>query len=71
MIHKEDQLNQLLNLQEYLRIKQAAAFMGVHVDTLRRWERRGLIKPIRNPMNVYRLYKQEDLSRILIEVRNG
>ncbi|WP_374028999.1 helix-turn-helix domain-containing protein [Bdellovibrio bacteriovorus] len=56
-------MNQIINLQEYLRIKEASKLLGVHPDTLRRWEDKGLIKPMRHPMNRYRLYKREELSR--------
>ena len=37
------------NLQEYLTIRQAAAYVGVAPNTLRNWGRDGKIKERRNP----------------------
>jgi len=52
-------------LSEYLTIKEASEFIGVHKDTLRRWERLNKIRSHRNPINNYRLYKRADLDKIL------
>jgi DNA (cytosine-5)-methyltransferase 1 len=56
---------EIIKLSEYFTIKEASEFIGVSKDTLRRWESKGKIKSIRNPMNRYRLYKQEDLKNLL------
>ncbi|MFO0914387.1 MAG: helix-turn-helix domain-containing protein [Pirellulales bacterium] len=53
------------NLQQYLTIKQAATYLGVAPNTLRNWGTNGKIKEHRNPLNGYRLYRQEDLDRLL------
>jgi hypothetical protein len=52
-------------LSEYFNIKEASEFLGVHKDTLRRWEKLEKLKSLRNPMNNYRLYKIKDLEQIL------
>ena len=52
-------------LDGYLRIKEAAEFLGVSPNTLRNWGRDGKISEHRHPMNNYRLYKTADLDRIL------
>ena len=46
-------------------IKQASKYLGVSPNTLREWEKQGKVKPFRNPMNKYRLYKKIDLDKIL------
>lgn len=53
------------NLQPYLRIKEAAEFVGVSQGTLRTWGRDGKIATLRNPFNGYRLYRRADLAALL------
>lgn len=55
-------------LKDYLRIKQAAEFLGVAQNTLRAWGHSGRIPEQRHPINGYRLYRQEDLERLLLAV---
>ena len=57
------------NLDSYLKIRKAAAFLGVHPDTLRRWEAANKLVSYRHPLNRYRLYRQQDLNRILAKVQ--
>jgi len=49
---------------ELLTIAQAAKKLGVHANSLRNYEKRGLIKPARLPSG-QRRYSMEDLSRVL------
>ncbi len=53
---------------EYMRIKEAAEFLGVTPNTLRNWEKEDKIKVYRNPQNSYRLYKKEDLEQLLNKI---
>lgn len=55
----------LMKLTDYFRIKEAARFVGVTPNTLRKWEREGKIAVYRNPQNKYRLYRKEDLEQFL------
>jgi DNA-binding transcriptional MerR regulator len=48
------------------RIQDAAANLQVTVEQLRNWERNGLLTVPRDPMNRYRLYGSEELSRARI-----
>ena len=52
-------------LDEYLQIKEAAAYLGVCRKTLRNWEASGKIAVHRHPINNYRLFKVGDLDRLL------
>ena len=54
-------------LDGYLRIKEAAEFLGVAANTLRNWGRDGRIPEYRHPVNNYRLYDEKDLERLLKE----
>jgi MerR family copper efflux transcriptional regulator len=60
-------------LNGYLTVKEAAAYLGVAPATLRNWDRAGKLTPCRHPVNSYRLYRKEDLERILLqaEVKDG
>lgn len=49
---------------ELLSISQAAKKLGVHPNSLRNWEKQGLIKPVRLPGG-QRRYSMEDLNRVL------
>lgn len=52
-------------LGEYLRIKEAAKYLGVCQNTLRNWEAAGKIPVHRHALNNYRLFKVSDLDRLL------
>jgi DNA-binding transcriptional MerR regulator len=61
----------VLNIQDYLKIKAAAAFLGVSVNTLRNWERAGKLATYRHPINSYRLYKKSDLEGLLAAIQRS
>ena len=61
----------MTNLQHYLRIKQAAEFIGVSESTLRNWGRNGKITTYRHPISRYRLYKKADLEGLLKEIERS
>lgn len=52
-------------LDGYLRIKEAAEYLGVSPNTLRNWGRAEKVTEHRHPVNNYRLYKKTDLDRLL------
>jgi MerR family transcriptional regulator, copper efflux regulator len=58
-----------MNLQDYLRIGDAAAFLGVSVNTLRNWERAEKLVAYRHPINGHRLYRKSDLEAVLAAVQ--
>jgi excisionase family DNA binding protein len=55
-------------ISDFLKIKQAAEYIGVPVTTLRDWDRTGKLKAVRHPVNGYRLYQRSELERILEEI---
>ena len=55
-------------LDGYLRIREAAAFLGVSPNTLRNWGREDKITEFRHPVNNYRLYRRSDLEAVLRQV---
>ena len=56
----------MTKLTEYLHTAEAAAYLGVHHNTIRKWAARGDIPMHRNPVNGYRLFKRSDLDKLLI-----
>ncbi len=57
-------------LDEYLKIAEAARFLGVSVNTLRKWADDGRIPMRVNEANRYRLFVVKDLERFLEKQRN-
>ncbi len=55
----------MTKLNEFLRISEAAEYIGVSPNTLRNWENAGKIAAHRHPVNGYRLFKQADLDQLL------
>ena len=55
----------MVKLRDYLRISDAADYLGVSPNTLRNWERAGKIVAYRHPVNDYRLFRREDLDTLL------
>lgn len=52
---------------QYITIKEASELLGVTPTTLRNWDRLGKLIARRDPVNHYRLYSIEDVSRLLHE----
>jgi len=56
-------------LKDFLRISEAAEYLGVSPNTLRNWENAGKIAAHRHPVNGYRLFRREELDVILQQVQ--
>jgi excisionase family DNA binding protein len=50
-------------------VRQAAEELGVHENTLRRWEKKGLIKAVKLPTGVRR-FRREDVERLRHDMWN-
>ncbi|OGF83039.1 hypothetical protein A3B18_02500 [Candidatus Giovannonibacteria bacterium RIFCSPLOWO2_01_FULL_46_13] len=48
---------------EYLRIREAAVFLGVSSEVLRLWEKSKKLECLRHPKTKYRLYKISVLQK--------
>ena len=55
-------------LSDYMRVAEAADYLGVSPNTLRNWVNAGKIAAIRHPLNDYRLFRKEDLDALLRKV---
>ena len=52
-----------MGIQAMLTVSEAAEVIGVSIDTIRRWDKKGLVKTQRSGLN-YRLFNLEELKRI-------
>ena len=55
----------MAKVSEYLTIGDAAEYLGISKDTLRRWDRAKKLVARRNPMSRYRLYSKKELDDVL------
>jgi DNA-binding transcriptional MerR regulator len=51
-------------MQPLVRIHQAAELLGVSSETIRRWERVGLIAPATRTVTGHRVYSDDDLEAV-------
>lgn len=58
-------------MNKYITIKNASAILGVSKITLRNWDKSGKLKAHRHPFNNYRVYKLEDIDKILEMIENN
>lgn len=48
-----------------LKISEASEFLNVHPNTLRKWGKKGILKPIRFGVRKDRRYKKEDVEKFI------
>jgi len=56
---------------KYLTIKQASKLLHVTPLTLRNWDKKGIIKPYRNPANNYRVYRLDQIENFLRKLESS
>lgn len=56
---KDDELPELLTLEE------ASAYLKCHPNTLRQWDKKGILPAIRIGVRKVRRYKKEDLEKFV------
>ena len=54
--------------KKYMKIKEAADFLGVSELTLRNWDKKGKLTAYRHPANNYRLYNITDIEKLLEKI---
>lgn len=57
--------------QLFINLKDAASVLGVSKATLRNWDKVGKLKAFRHPFNNYRVYKIEDIDKIIEMIENN
>lgn len=53
---------------EFVNVRQAAAELGVHENTIRNWEGRGILRGIRLPGSNFRRFPREEIARMREEM---
>lgn len=54
-------------LPELIKLKQASELLNVHPNTLRQWDKKGILKAVRFGTRKDRRYRKEDIMRLLVQ----
>lgn len=57
-------------MAQLMQVRQAAQALGVHENTIRRWEERGLLRAVRLPSGVRR-FRAEDIEALRERMFSG
>ena len=57
--------------KKLISIKEAAEMLSVSKLTLRNWDRDGKLSAFRHPINNYRVYRLEDIQKIIGKIESG
>lgn len=57
-------------MAQLMQVRQAAQTLGVHENTIRRWEQRGLLHAVRLPSGVRR-FRPEDIEKVREQMFSG
>ena len=57
--------------KQFLNVKQVAKILGVTPLTVRNWDKKGKLEAYRNPINNYRVYKIDDVEKLLEGIENS
>lgn len=54
--------------REFLNVRETAQLLGVHENTVRNWEARGLLRAVRLPGSGFRRFSSGDVERLRRDV---
>lgn len=54
--------------KEFLNVRETAEALGVHENTIRNWEARGLLRAVRLPGSGFRRFTKVDVERLRAEM---
>lgn len=57
-------------MAQLMQVRQTARALGVHENTVRRWEERGLLQAVRLPSGVRR-FRAEDVEAMRVQMFSG
>lgn len=58
-----------LKFSDFITVDGASKLLGVSKGTVRKWESEGKLKSVIHPINGYRLFKEEDLRKLLWKLK--
>jgi uncharacterized protein YjcR len=53
-----------------MNVREAAARLGVHENTIRNWESKGILRAIHLPVSQYRRFEASEIERMAREMRS-
>jgi DNA-binding transcriptional MerR regulator len=56
---------------QYFTIKKASKLLHVTPLTLRNWDKKGILKPYRHPINNYRVYRIDQIEAFLRKLESS
>lgn len=56
---------------EYLSLSETAELVGKCKETLRRWDKEGILNAVREPVSNYRVYRKEDVYQLMGDLFEG
>ena len=56
---------------QHLNVRETAARLGVHENTVRNWADRGILRPLRLPGSGYRRFEVAEIDRLAREMREA
>jgi excisionase family DNA binding protein len=57
-----------VSTKTYLSVRDTARALGVHENTIRNWERQGILRAVRLPGSGYRRFAAQDVERLSAEM---
>jgi excisionase family DNA binding protein len=54
--------------KELLNVRETARMLGVHENTIRNWEERGILRAVHLPGSGYRRFAAQDVERLCAEM---
>jgi len=58
-------------MKKFITIKEASQILEVSRITLRNWDKSGKLTALRHPFNNYRIYKIEDIDKVIEMIGNS
>ena len=58
-------------MKEYLSLAETAELIGKSKETLRRWDNEGILNAVREPVSNYRVYRKNDVHKLLGNLFDG
>ncbi|HKM92736.1 MAG TPA: MerR family transcriptional regulator [Prolixibacteraceae bacterium] len=52
-------------MKDYLTLAEASKIIGKSKETLRRWDKEGILNAVREPVSNYRVYRKSDVQTLL------
>lgn len=58
-------------MEDFLSLAETAEFIGKSKETLRRWDKEGVLNAVREPGSNYRVYRKSDVQAFMAELIDG